>query len=365
MKFDELWIIRGNKPVLWTMPFWLVWDTEEVEATIYCSLVLPSFMTDPVTELLATCARPYNGMWRILKEDLERIAYKVDPPVNAPFYFSWERTKEYQKPVYRPEDVAELNDSIDAMYQRGVGNSREEVAYWWRQISNHFFDWIIMKEKPVDLGFIKLHPTHYRQNWKSVLLGRFPKLGLATNKFTKPELDYIMHATGFTEMLLSLDLLAMNPTKHYLYRSVEVELTKTWYKAVYDVEMARKKRLGVFIYASRCMDSVKRSLPAMQRIYRQWLAHIARPTAKDIPGRRFGSMRMVPYQGDARRSDFVSTGVLHPVVPNKMPSFKPASLPNSVFAPAENLPKLPNLQPDGTLLRKHRGDVPIADDWQI
>src|SRR5688572_2710290 len=105
MKFEELWVIRGNKPVLWTIPYWLTWDEREFEATIFCDMLLLPHQLEAVENLLRDCARPYNGMWRILKEDLEKIGYRVDPPDNAPLYFSWERQKNYQKEEY--SEIAE------------------------------------------------------------------------------------------------------------------------------------------------------------------------------------------------------------------------------------------------------------------
>ncbi|HEU4344378.1 MAG TPA: hypothetical protein VFU31_22690 [Candidatus Binatia bacterium] len=365
MKFEELWILRGNEPVLWTVPFFLCWEKPDIEATLYCSLDMPTFMRDAADSVLLNCARPYNGMWRILKEDLERVAYRVDPPVNAHLYLSWERRKEYQKPEHHPEMVIDLNDFIDALYQRGVGKSRDEVAYWWRQFCNHMLDWLIMKEKPVDLGFLKLHPTHYRPNWKPLLLSRFPKLGIALHKLTGIDMKYILQTSGLLEALTGMDILAMHRERHYLYRNVEIELGKTWYRAARDVELARRRRLGPILYAQHSMDSIRRGLPAMLRIYRQWLARIARPSVKDIPVGSRSRFRMVPNLRPANPAYALSLAALYPVVPNKMPEYQPASLDKSVFAKAEDMQALPGLQPSASQLREHPGDVSESGDWQI
>lgn len=365
MKFEELWILRGNEPVLWTVPFFLLWEERDVEATLYCSIDMPPFMMDAANSVLLNCARPFNGMWRITKDALERIAYRVDPPVNAHLYLSWERRREYQEPKHYPEKTIDLNDFIDSLYQRGVGKSRDEVAYWWRQFCNHMLDWLVMKEKPVDLGFMKLHPTHYRQNWKPLLLGRFPKFGIAIHKLVDPELKYMLHKIGFLEALLGMDILAMHHGRHYLYRNVEIELGRTWLRSVRDVEVERRRRLGVFLYAQHSMDSVRRGLPTMLRLYRQWLAHIARPSVKDLPGGRRGKFRMVPYCRPKNPAYALSTAVLHPVVPNKMPKYQPAGEYDDVFAKVEDMPPLPGLQPDASQLREHSGDFSESGDWQI
>ena len=367
MQFEELWIIRGNHPVRWTIPYFLMWNTRDVEATLYCAIHPLGFIQDAADAVLRNHARPFNGMWRILLADLELIGYRVDPPTNPHLYFSWERKQEYQKEQYRNvgERLKEMDDLIDALYQRGVGKSRDECGFWFRQISNHIFHWLVIKEKPVDLGFIKLHPTHYRQNWKMILLGRFPKLGAALSHLNEKDANYVLHRSGFLEAMLSLDLLAMNTINGYCYRGIEVEFTKVWYKAIKDVELSRKQKLQGFNYASRAMGSVKRALPTMVRIYRQWLANIARPSTLAFPGVRVGSFRMVANSWHGRRPDYIQEGISHPVIPNKLPPFTHNSLESAVFAQIKDLPDLPDLQPKTPHLRKHKRDLEGPDDWVI
>lgn len=365
MNVEELWVIRGSKPVLWTVPFWLTWEKGQMEATIFCAQPLIGIQEDAVSSVLRQSARPFNGMWRITRPDLERIGYQVNPPKRPELYLSWERTKEYQKLENKPELHEEVNDFIDALYQRGYGESRELVAYQWRQFCNHMQHWLLVKEKPVDLGFMKLHPSSYRQNWMLVVLSRFPKLGQAISHLSEPELSYILHKSGFMEALLSLDLLAVNNRWEYCYRQVEVEMTKHWWKSVELVERNRIKNLGRFNYANHVMDSVRRGLKGTIQRYRRWLAHIARPSGRHVPGIKAGAFRIIARKGNPRRQIHGAEKFLDAVVPNKLPAFTAASLSQGVFEAPETMPTLPDLQPPVAQLRTDRRDVSEYDDWQI
>jgi hypothetical protein len=141
-----------------------------------------------------------------------------------------------------------------------------------------------------------------------------------------------------------------------------LEFTKVWYKTILEVERARKVRVNSFGYAQRAMDSVKRSLPAMLKIYRGWLAHIARPSACAVPGVKAGSFRMVPNSGYLRRPDYTATGISNPVVPNKLPAFTPHSLASAVFAPVKDLSDLPDFQSQDAHMRKHIAELERSGD---
>lgn len=352
---QELWVISGNRPVLWTVPVWVSYDARSGDAILYYAVPIMFEHQKAADSVLREFASPFNGMWRCRPCDLDRFARRSDK-VKPEAEYSWERPKAYQRPEFKPEDFRDENDFIDDLHQQGVGKSREEVAYWWRQFCDQSLRWLAVKEKTVDMGFIKLHPCPFRENWKTILYMRFPKFGAATSMMKDPELTYLMNASGLTDQMMSGDMLAIK--NKLVYRSVDVELSKTWYKTVKRVETARYKSLTNWGYAQNIADGVKRQLKRLFKSYRAWLAHIALPTARVEYGQLEGLYQLVPNRKRLRFDlRIFEKGLPYVVVPNKVAAFKTGSDAHCLFAQTPTLRELSDLQLDPKNLREHRSDL--------
>lgn len=341
-------MVRGRSPVLWTVPVYVKWDNEE--ADVYHAVPLLSKQQTALEEMLRTVGRPYNGMHRLTRTALASIAEKVEP-FDPERFLSWERPRMAQAPEFHPEKRLERDEFLDALYQQGVGGSRDEVEFWWNTFCTHALDWMMNKEKPVDMYFVKLTNSPYRMNWKNALLSRHPKLGRALAYCRDGKAEVILHESGFYDDAVSLDLLAMNPKSGYCYRHVEVEHQRLWWRTVKAVELKRLQTLGPGGYAQHFMDSIRRRLKSSVRIYRQWLANIARPCATDVESGLVGEFRFAPHRKAANLlPKALRTWLVPVIVPNKLPRFKPASSIEEISG--EDGP-LPDLRP----VQSHAPDV--------
>jgi hypothetical protein len=335
--------------VLWTVPFVAHW-IEENKARIAPALPLLASQTIAVASMLDAFAERDQGGWLITRAQLEIISHPVEgEPEN---YFSWERKRQSQNPEYEPQKRGERDEFLDALYQTGIGKSREEIEFWWITFCKHAQSWILNQEKPVDMYFVKLHNSPYRMNWKQSLLMLFPRIGRVICHLKGDRRDKLVAQSGLDDALVSLDLLAMHKKAGIMYRHVEVEHTHTWWKNTLKVEKERLRVLGPYEYAWDYMCSVRRQLKRSLRIYVSWLAAVARPSARDIASGPAGESRFVPQNWHWLSNPFSKEAMRIPiVVPNNVPDWTSSDPLSSVFAANPGLPNLPDVQPHTQNLR--------------
>lgn len=345
----ELWVINGRDPVLFRIPFWVVWreSTAEMEAAV----PLLRIQKEAIVRILSLSAlrMGQTNRWKITDHQLDKIATRATHP-NPELSFSWgqPRPMEHRKIEGKPERT----EFLESLYAAGIGESPEQLAYFWTAFCNHAAQWMINKEKPVDMIFFRLYNSPYRRNWKLVLAQRFPRLGTLITGKGKMESDYAIDRSGFKEELLNLDLLAFNRKDRTCYRHVEVEHTRKWWKIVHQAELQRLTRRGPYGYADYFMDSVRRFHQTAIRLYKAWLTQMARPCVADVEGGYDGSLRFMPNHLEGGMCYTSRKYHALPVVlRNKPPRFTPAS--REIALPETNgsLPALPAVQPEVKDLR--------------
>ncbi len=355
----ELWLICGREPVMFRIPYFVVWDDNK--GKLVEAVILRPNERAAAGSILGLHGQFKDRHWWVSRDKLERIASKT-PGGDPESYLTWGQPRPEDK---RPNpEKLERNEFIESLYQAGVGKSVEELTYYWHEFCQHAAHWMINKEKPVDMYFIRLHNCPYRANWKTLLTQRFHKLGPIMHRKSGPALDYVLHKSGFMEELLSLDLLAFCRQKGTVYRTVEVEHRQTWWKLVRKAEATRLLRKGPYNYAEYFSDSIKRWIPGALKVYLSWLAQIARPCVDAVEGGRDGRVRLVPNNlaGELRLTHRQHRSI-PPVVPNRLPRYKVARRDIFVFAPDGSLPQMPAVQPETQDVRDNavEGQKPVVD----
>ena len=305
---NELWQINGRDPVLFRIPFVAIWQDDDT-AKLMEAVPLRTFEREAVARVLNLHGQFKDQAWQVSRFNLEQIGKKT-PGGDAAAYFSWGTPR---PPEPRPvEGSPERNEFISSLFQSGVGRSEEELLYYWKEFCQHAAEWLINKEKPVDMYFVKLHNSPFRINWKTILCQRYLRMGQMLNRKSQIEQDYIITRSGFREELLSLDLLAYCDQRQTCYRHVEVEHTKQWWKIVRKAEDQRLELKGPYKYADYFADSIKRFIPTALRLYKQFLAQMAKACATTADGGHDGRVRLVPYRMEGR---MCVTRLEHPSLP--------------------------------------------------
>ena len=365
MPEKEIWVVSGRHPVLWTIPFEVWYPTPDKPEMMPAIHLLP-MQLEAVANRLATFAERDAikcEIFRTTAKQLQQVAVQSVGNALIDHLFSWgprpahRFTEEEQK--WR-EEREEFDAFLDALYlEGGIGESRAQLEFMWVQFCKHAQNWLVNHERPVDMLFIKLHPTPFRANWLQIVLTRVPKAWRTQVARTKFKEEYVVDQEEFLTHLLSPDLLAINRQGQYCYKRVEVEHCKPWWRSTQKVEKARMGVAGVYGYAASVFDHVKRFLPAAIRIYGAFIAQISRPCPRVVPRLEVGDYRFLPgravnaIQRDWRRTPLFQPPVVLARLSRPTPSREPRYLPEKNVS----LPAMPAVQPLLEDVRDGGGEV--------
>jgi len=357
----ELWLFRGQQPVPWTVPFWVT----RKHGTLVTLVEAPALLAKQkaaVRSVLKPVADWHKGRWILEERMLPMLAERLPEGTDPDAVTSW-GTAAIDPPPVSTDPVstghADMDEFLDSLLAKGVGASRADLAFWWLTFCKHAQDYLLNKEKPIPMYFIKLHPSPYRRNWKWVLLTRFPRFWRSMTILNPYQRRVALEKSEFIDEMLCLDLLAMHKRTGFVYRYVEVEHERTWYENVRTVERERLRRLGWTDYAGRVMASVRRRLDTSIRLYGKWLADLACPSAQDVECGESGEFRLAPNFPPTPVSAWgLRTWFVPAVVPNKHPSFKPANIAKDLYPADPALPDpVPSVSRAATDLRTRRANV--------
>lgn len=335
-------------PVDWEIPVFITTKEGEAFVTVTPAHYLLSIQRKALATVLNNFGPEVEGKWRLPKEWVERKTKtpKMPEPEQC-MYWGKPKTKIEMKRDAPTGQNAERQEFLNAFYANtGMGNSRAEVELWWHAFMTFAANWMLLDRKPVDMFFIKLHPSPYRANWKAILLHRFPNLGRLICRTRAEKRDILMSESGLLDAMISLDLLAYNDKEKHCQLRVEVEHRPSWWKLVKKSETARMLQFKPYGYASRFMDFVKRSLPTTSRLYTLWLSEIARPTVATDEG--LEASRFEFMANDGRNEAFPRCHEPYPtdcIVPNKLPIHSGFSSARDLFETYAVMPEVSDIQP--------------------
>lgn len=353
---EQLWNIRGRHPVLWTVPFYVVWRNED-EAEMFPAVPLLRIQQTAVDTLMSNNGHRANGIWYVQREDLEKIG-EITAGGDPEVYFSWERLKAAQQPQNQPQRNEEREAFLDALYQQGVGQSRDDVEFWWHQFCSHALDWLINKDKPIDMYFIRLIPAPFRLAWKDRVRKESIKKGWHGPRAKEHDLRKVPSVLEFMSSPTLLGLSADGT----IDRFIEVEHLPTWWRIVKRVERTRLGRLQPFRYAAYVAASVTRFRAVAARLYAAWLAQKHQACATIVPGGQAGTFRLErniqPNRKQAARH-YVSRNAF-----KRRNRIKAVRLAESKKVSRKNarVPAVPAVQPPVEDLRNGGRDVPESGE---
>ncbi len=321
----------------------VVWEDDM--ALVAPAVVLRNCESVAVCRVLGLHGKYYSQekAWRVSRDNWRRIAQTTrggDPET----YISWGKPR---PPEHKPmEGRLDRNEFVEWLHNAGVGKSVEEVSYFYKEICHGIADYLINKEKPVDMYFIKLHNCPFRANWKYLLLQRYRKLGIALHRKSGVEFDWVLHKSGFMEEFLSLDLIAFCKQQQTCFRTVEVEHLKPWWKIVRKAEGARKTLKGPYQYAQYFSDSIKRFIPSAVRLYMSFLAQVAKPCVAPVEGGHDGRFRYLQAKQGRLLPSLKKYCALPAVISKRLPAYQGADdIDSDVFAANGGVPEVLPVQP--------------------
>lgn len=360
---ESMWMVRGSNPVMWTIPYYVVEHEGIRERDMFSAIPLLAGQKKAADSVIAQVGRPFNGAWKITLEELESIAYPTDGG-DPEQYFSWQRRNapDYTTPK-TAERRADLDEFIDSVYQTGIGNSRAEVGLWWEMFCNLGLDWMLNKNRALDLGFVKLHPSPYRRDWQRVLVYKIWNVIYVLRRFyVRPKARKIWREILF-DRFKSPMMWAFNG--RICRRYIDIEHKAGWVNSMVAVETARQKQMGSD-YIPYVQASIQRRLKTSVRLFRLWAMDCLYPRGKSVKSRDRRSVKYVPVESPVGvLYEWVKPGAKHRLADGDLPFKARWRKPVPLHQKDGDLPGLSSLRQEAEDLRNSRQDVSGSKDEEV
>lgn len=251
---ESLFVVSGSRPCCWQLPLYGIARGDEVE--LWAAVPLLKIQRQVLNELLCLHGRPFNGMWRLSPYELGRVAETRADGTDPEELVVWGRRRSPPRPSKTEQDAF-----VDQLHLSGIG-SHAECTLWWNTICNAALDWLINKERPLDMGFIRLHNSPYRISWQDRISRRWSEHGRPRD----------MHRDLLNSSLF------LTGDYGELVRHIDVEHTPTWWTTIKQVEVTRLALLKDD-YAGQILASIRGRLSTTIRILEAWALHHLAPSA--------------------------------------------------------------------------------------
>ena len=287
----SLWVVTGNSPVAFALPVKVI-DSNYRLLEVQPAVPMLKIQEHALSEIFSMSSkvgeRDGKIVWLITYYLLRRIASKVhDQTVDPEKLVVWSRELNDNRHHMVKKFATDRDDFLEFCYTMGLGNTITETYYFWGQFTKLMAEWIINRERVIDLGFANLRNCPFRHDWKVILSWCYPEHMLGTKHLKgghfRKNLSKVWKS-GAIKSLFSLDLVAFknsnitNNLKHCM-RHINVELKLPWYKMMMARERDKLKHLGEQEYAMQHMESVRSNIRYWVADFTRWCLEIARPSA--------------------------------------------------------------------------------------
>ena len=206
--------------------------------------------------------------WKLYKNVLEANLHKAEG-ITPIWYFKWGKRK-IHRPTFNEEEVQE-DEELDIFKNQMSSNLNEFVLYvckcsglgsladcrlMWYRFCRCAVNWMLVKQKPLDMLFGLMRVVPYRNNWKAVITAKFPDVGASAVKCDHRELVEYLNVKGVEDELLNPENAAI-PEEGLFSWSIEFEARNLFHDHAEKIEKIALKRDGPPAYYQRWVKQVK------------------------------------------------------------------------------------------------------------
>lgn len=261
---------------------------------------------------------------------------------NKPSHPQPESPEPSLKTIETQERSAEYSAFLKYAAQSTGVVSYEQLSVLYPAICQGAMEWLLREKKSVDFGFVILHPSPHRANWKQAMVALFPSLGPAMLGKPRAVRDAILTSSGFTTKMLSGELLAV-AQERYVVWGIETELKRSWWKAMLRYEAAKFRKLGSTSYAAYIARSIVSLRAKLVRAYLSFLRQTSYPCARIQQSRLYRSGFIVPFVPKGKVRPVTDADIPVDLVVPRDPEKVVAPKLSDVVAANAEVPELPDL----------------------
>lgn len=289
-----------------------------------------------------------HNQWLLTNEMLEANLVKAKGITPAHYV----RSK--GNPVPKEPQEAPSEKAIDAQFvdytcrRKGLVDKGLAQRHWIA-FCEAAIDWLIEENKPINLGFCKLHAFPYRLNWASMIAAKFPGLK-RTLDLPDETKDAVLSAMSFDDHLYSANMIGFKPKDDTFTWTLHVQAENPWTKYTDEYETSALLENTPETYASRWAVLVKKVRGSIIGFLESFYRHVALPNAVVDQRAPFGYRRFLVAQQGRIRPAAPPLPVARAVYPESETPPAPVSDSTYDFEVAD-LPELPDEKLDLELMR--------------
>jgi len=304
----ELWTVSGRLPddFAFTLPIKCAPFKSETDGAViwFVRRAMSELSIAPAQHKVLTPIldawnySPDERGWWFRDSDLRRFAVKA-PGITPEYYIVWPGVINHQ-----PSTINQIDpppepgfSSIELAFLKDLHYTVPEISWdalkvFWLQVRAAAVR-RLAERKILDLGFIKIIPMPYRQNWKEAIAVRFSSLMSMFGKAPE-ERHEAFTLSGFYGALASPKLLAFDRRKQFVHWTLETIPSPELEKRMEEHELARKQKLCASNYTSGILNEMASHLPAVLEIMKWYAVRVFHPPATVVDGIVTGSKMLVP-----------------------------------------------------------------------
>lgn len=195
-----------------------------------------------------------------------------------------------------PVAPGEIDETFLAwVHKESAPATLSEMRVIWAAIVQKMPEWMVLKQKPVDFGWCRLHAFPFRANWKQILLAKFPRIW---RWLEKPMDRHKLEISTFAVEARSSDLLAVIRKKKdrgFIRWSAELQVLPSFYEYSDQIEQDNARHSLESTYLRRVGGLVNRAWPRMVECLRSFVADTITPCGDVVSDRSGGPVRLVKH----------------------------------------------------------------------
>ncbi len=170
---------------------------------------------------------------------------------------------------------------LDRLHSAMPGLSDEAIGIFWTAFKAQAIHRLAVERKPVDLGFVKIFPLPWRQNWKEAMMSRFKMaFSLLRSPNSGGKGQYELAAGKFYKALNEAHLLALDRSRNFICWSIDCVPSNELTRRIDQHEHARALKLDGVDYAIRFMEELPDHMHDALKVFGWYNARVAIPEAE-------------------------------------------------------------------------------------
>ena len=234
-------MIHGQKPCRWTLPVLAVARGSLTEC--WLAMPVPKMVETAFNAKMAGYGKKVGGLWQLTYEQMSGIGTRLADGTDPESVFSWTRPVGLAQPYPGRKREWDRKEFLDTFCDI-VNLSRSDIEWIWDQLCQHALQWMAGRNRTLDLGFCRLHPTPFRARaaWATL-----PGRGPVRHGFVRPA------------------LLRMDTRSPTVASRLEVEQDVAWHRAVKASELRKLRRMGARGYLASVRQRMVDWAPQLMR----------------------------------------------------------------------------------------------------